>query len=875
MPTLETMSRLSRGILLVGCVLLSASTPAAGSGDASWTSLRLPFDREQHTTIYDPIRDRIVLFGGDTGFAWDNDVWVLPLSGPPIWTKLPTAGTPPSPRVGQSAIYDPVRDRILVFGGSDLYWEVWGHYGYGNALNDVWSLSLSGTPTWSQLSPAGAPPIPRVLHTAIYDPLRDRMVVYGGWGYPGGFTDKISDVWALSLSGAPAWTQILPSGTLPPARYGHTAIYDPPRDRMVVFGGFKEGNFINPESNDVWALSFSSVPTWSDLSPPGTPPNPRARAAAIYDPMRDRMVIMGGESDAGCDHCMVSVMYDTWALSLSGSPAWIQLALPSVGRTDHAALYDPVRDRMLVVGGWDFGVHGDVLALALTDPPAWTNVTSPDPVYRGGHVAIYDPARARMVMFGGWLNDWHTEQTGFGGNALGDAWTLAMSGPPAWTRVKTTGGPPYGSNGLTAIHDPLRDRMLIFRSGFGASVFNEVWALSLSGPPTWTKLTVTGTPPSVRSGNSAIYDPVRDRMLIFGGGSGSPLNEVWELSLSGAPTWIQLTPSGTPPTARRGHVAVYDPAGDRMVVFGGRDNSSYFDDIWALTLSGTPTWSEITPAGARPSPRSGHSAILDSGRLRMVVFGGFDNTGTKDDVWALSLVGTPAWSDLLSPDSPRFPRSGHSAAYDPVLDRMVVFAGYGEIGLNDDVWALGFGGPTPTLASLISARAYRDRVELAWQIGPGGPSAATIYRRVEPGAWQSLAIVIPDGMGRAAFVDRAVTPGTRYGYRLGLASAGQESFVAETWVETPAAVGFALLGGRPNPSSGRLSASFTLPAARPAMLELMDVSGRRIVAREVGSLGAGAHTVDLTPRQALPPGMYLLRLTQGERTATARAAVLK
>jgi hypothetical protein len=42
-----------------------------------------------------------------------------------------------------SAIYDPVRDRMVVFGGFD---------GLGNLHNDVWVLSLAGAPTWSLLS---------------------------------------------------------------------------------------------------------------------------------------------------------------------------------------------------------------------------------------------------------------------------------------------------------------------------------------------------------------------------------------------------------------------------------------------------------------------------------------------------------------------------------------------------------------------------------------------------------------------------------------------------------------------------------------------------------------------------------------------------
>ena len=86
---------------------------------------------------------------------------------------------------------------------------------------------------------------------------------------------------------------------------------------------------------------------------------------------------------------------------------------------------------------------------------------------------------------------------------------------------------------------------------------------------------------------------------------------------------------------------------------------------------------------------------------------------------------------------------------------------------------------------------------------------------------------------------------------------------------------FALVGVRPNPSRGEgLSVAFTLPAAAPARLEVLDVSGRRVVAREVGSLGPGRHTLDLAEGRRLAPGLYLVRLTQGANARVRRVAVI-
>jgi hypothetical protein len=72
-----------------------------------------------------------------------------------------------------------------------------------------------------------------------------------------------------------------------------------------------------------------------------------------------------------------------------------------------------------------------------------------------------------------------------------------------------------------------------------------------------------------------------------------------------------------------------------------------------------------------------------------------------------------------------------------------------------------------------------------------------------------------------------------------------------------------------------LTAAFSLPDAAAARLELTDLAGRRILARDVGMLGPGEHVVDLAEGHRLAPGIYLLRLTRGSESLTSRAVVLR
>ena len=95
-------------------------------------------------------------------------------------------------------------------------------------------------------------------------------------------------------------------------------------------------------------------------------------------------------------------------------------------------------------------------------------------------------------------------------------------------------------------------------------------------------------------------------------------------------------------------------------------------------------------------------------------------------------------------------------------------------------------------------------------------------------------------------------------------------------VDGGASLAFSLGGARPNPARGaHWSVSFTLPTAEPVRLELLDVNGRRLVDRALGAPGPGRHDVDLADGRRLAPGLYLVRLSQGVRTAITRVAVIQ
>jgi hypothetical protein len=316
----------------------------------SWTQLKGPVARAIPSAVFDPTSGRMIVFGGDTSSGTDlNDVWwLVNPDGPGLgWVQAKPTGTKPAPRVGHSAVYDSVNDRMTVFAG-----------GLGNAspcANDVWVLShaagVTGTPAWTVLSPSGGPPSPRLRFSAVYDPGTDNMTIFGGNDC---FSTNFGDVWVLShangLGGTPTWTQLFPSGTSPGTSEDHTAVYDSGSNTMIVFGG----TIGSSSGNQVWVLSNANgaggTPVWSQLSPSGTLPPGRNQPVAVYDQANKRMTINGGNNSA-------SVFSDSWVLTnadgTTGTPTWTQLG-PITGapaRTQAVATYNSATNQMTLFGG--------------------------------------------------------------------------------------------------------------------------------------------------------------------------------------------------------------------------------------------------------------------------------------------------------------------------------------------------------------------------------------------------------------------------------------------------------------------------------------------------------------------------------------------
>src|SRR5262245_10741237 len=462
--------------------------------------------------------------------------------------------TPPPRRFLHAAIYDPLRDRMLVFGGE-----------FSQFTAGTLALSLEGDPAWSSLFPSGGspPPLGRGYY-GFYDSGRDRLIVFGGSGPYGG---PLGLTWQLNLSSSPQWSALGASQLGP--REGSAVAFDSKRDRCIVFGGRDSVN-----NDEVWTLDVSAAgSSWTRLDVQGAHPLARAWSQALYDPEGDRLIVFGGTVER--EPHILDATNETWVLDLAGTASWTELdtlALAPPALTTGVTVYDPVERRMLLVGHAAEEQASDLWELSLTDTLRWTKRSAVGilPIWRSGHTAVYDSKHDRILVFGGQLTPL---------DAVGVD-VLSLRPQLAWSRLSST-ELPRGRFGHATIHDWKRDRLLFFGGVASTGFFgpgeyvNETWSISLGDLTDIRRVQPTGDLPPPRHEPVGIYDPVEDRSVFFCGLT-YPDNyfyDTWVLSFQQGSAWQRVYPLGDPPPPRRAHAATYDPVRRRMLLWGGYDDN--------------------------------------------------------------------------------------------------------------------------------------------------------------------------------------------------------------------------------------------------------------------------------------------------------------
>lgn len=285
-----------------------------------------------------------------------------------------------------------------------------------------------------------------------------------------------------------------PTTNPPGTRASHAAAYDTARDRLVVFGGedFVSGAF--RFLSDTWEYS-PATNTWT--APNVTAPPARALAAMAYDPVRGVSVLFGGTNDFSS----TNFFSDTW--EWNGS-SWRQATTttgPS-GRRQAQLAWDGNRQRIVLHGGYDSS------NAVMTDTwewngTAWTQRTGigTGPARAAGAL-VFDSARNVLVLTAG-LNTIQATSTDLTTWELGASWAM-----------RTTSGTAPARYATATTYDPGINAVLVVGGTVNGASVAGTYTLSNAS---WS----FASQPANIGFASAVFDPLRGRVYVFGGLNGA------------------------------------------------------------------------------------------------------------------------------------------------------------------------------------------------------------------------------------------------------------------------------------------------------------------------------------------------------------------
>jgi hypothetical protein len=325
---------------------VTRAAPLAAVDSLNWTqvvadSMSRGYARGEPALVFDSRRNRVLALCGanvvlcDGAARYYEDVRIIDPSMPTGWDTLPIPrGTGPRRR-GAAAAFDSLGDRVYLFGGID------SETGYVSST-DLWILDLA-TNQWSQVAAVGTAPAPRWTHSLTLDPIRRRLILFGGldWNVP------LGDVWEMPLTQPGAWVPLTPAGMPPAPRGGHLAAYDPGADRIVVVGGT---NLPAGDVGKTWSLSLAGGAAWTLVSASG---GPFGWTMGGMDARRGRLISVSLEvSEYDPTIRVLDLATGQWGIAVPGGAGGFPFLNPVLPQS--RSVVDPSHD--LLVFSWD-GLH--------------------------------------------------------------------------------------------------------------------------------------------------------------------------------------------------------------------------------------------------------------------------------------------------------------------------------------------------------------------------------------------------------------------------------------------------------------------------------------------------------------------------------------
>ena len=286
-------------------------------------------------------------------------------------------------------------------------------------------------------------------------------------------------------------------------------------------------------------------------------------------------------------------------------------------RSYHSMVYDSSNRQIILFGGYP-GPNNETWVYNLTINK-WSNMNPQiKPLERQEHAMVYDSENKKVVLIGGNLSS--------GAPILnGDTWVYDLANNK-WTNMSPF-GKPTDRRLHAMVYDSLNKITILFGGNNSSGINGETWIYNFS-INSWIS-NYYGNTPSPRNALGIVYDSSNRQIILFGGSPG-PVHsdDTWVFNFTNN-IWTNMNPL-TKPSARACHAMAYDSFNQKVILFGGKVGVPINDETWIYNPSEN-SWMQKYPF-KKPSARWHHSMTYDLANNRIVLFGGM-NGGVNDETW--------------------------------------------------------------------------------------------------------------------------------------------------------------------------------------------------------------------------------------------------
>ncbi|OMJ80570.1 hypothetical protein SteCoe_19167 [Stentor coeruleus] len=468
---------------------------------------------------------------------------------------------------------------------------------------------------YSKIPITGTPPSRTTAAAAVYDPVKNRIITFGGFNYQLNSVSSALNSFSLETL---TWEEIAPHSKVVPSGLESTKLYLRADRKLFVF----YGSGTSGTSNEIYCFDLLTF-LWSVQGTTGDTVLGRDHFAfTSYEYKGNNYVaIYGGLTQFSIEMDLYLINIDTFVakkiskdIKIYNQRPGLRISATLVYRNGYLYMYGYIRIA-LAFDAYQSGIY----AYSLEDD-LWTLLKNDiEPEERFLHTSyIYEDEM--YVIFGGRVDSTNMSR---------DIWKYSFVNSN-WTLIKNN----IEEFRVEAATVQIGSKIYFLYGRKDVTIYNTIVAIDL------------GTNPIDISTISPLYDAPLKRVhhcsftintyiYVFGGlyEYGIYLNDLWRYDIL-LDYWMPVSTLGEAPSPRA-RFACTKSTGNSFAIYGGTNGDDIYDDLYFFQEA-YMTWIKASVTGDSPSPR--HSSCMTYNNYKYYILGGQDLEKGFNELWIYNFV---------------------------------------------------------------------------------------------------------------------------------------------------------------------------------------------------------------------------------------------